>query len=124
MAIFPLRADWRIETRVRLQRNGASEFYVQAGLVLFQDADTYFNFHLVVDPATNNLFVSTGTEWQGQYSFAGLASAEGWSPVQSDTVRLLIRQREPAGAIAFYYDREARWLRGRCRPPARAVRFR
>ncbi len=106
VAVSPLRTDWRIETRVRLQRNNASGFYVQAGLVLFQNADTYFNFHLVIDPVTNNLFMSTGTEWQGQYSFAGLASAEIWSPVQSDTVRLLIRQREPAGAIAFYYDRE------------------
>lgn len=106
LPVPPPRADWLVETRVRLQRNGASGAYVQAGLVLFRDADHYFNFHLVVDPSTGNLFVSTGTEWQGVYAFAGLVSAESWAPTQSDTVRLLIRQQEPNGAIAFYYDRE------------------
>lgn len=106
LPVPPPRADWSVETRVRLQRNGASGAYVQAGLVLFRNADHYLNFHLVLDPPTGNLFVSTGTEWQGVYTFAGLVSAESWSPTQSNTVRLLIRQREPNGAVAFYYDRE------------------
>ncbi len=103
-----LRADWRIETRVRLVRNGASGSYVQAGLKLFRDADNYFNLHLVIDPSTGNYYVSTGVEQGGQYQFAGLLSPNSWSPSQTDTVRLLIRQREPNGVIEFYYDLEDR----------------
>jgi len=106
--ISALRADWRIETRVRLQRNGASGAYVQAGLKLFRNADNYFNFHLVLDPPTGNYYVSTGVEQAGRYQFAGLISPNSWSPTTTDIVRLLIRQREPNGAIEFYYDLEDR----------------
>jgi len=105
LPVVPLRADWRIETRVQLLRNGASNAYVQAGVVLFRDADHYLNYHLVLEPGTNRLFVSTGAEWAGQYQPPGVASAS-WAPSQSDTVRLLIRQRVPGGAIHFYYDLE------------------
>lgn len=106
--VTALRADWRIETRVRIQRNGASGAYVQAGLKLFRDADHYFNFHLVIDPSNGNYYVSTGVEQAGQYQFAGLISPNSWSSSTTDTVRLLIRQREPNGAIEFYYDLEDR----------------
>lgn len=101
----PLQPDWRIETRVQLIRNGASGTYVQAGVVLFIDADHYFNYHLVLEPNTNHLFVSAGTEWAGQYQVPGIF-APAWPPGLTTTVRLLIRQLAPEGAVYFYYDLE------------------
>ncbi|MFN3690611.1 MAG: hypothetical protein ACK4UU_06780, partial [Fimbriimonadales bacterium] len=50
LSVPALRGAWMVETRVRLQRNGLSSAYLQAGVVLFRDADNYFNLHLVYLP--------------------------------------------------------------------------
>ncbi|GBC93859.1 hypothetical protein HRbin15_02361 [bacterium HR15] len=101
-----LRGAWLIETRVRLERGGQSGSYLQAGLVLFQDADHYFNLHLVYDPAQGHwLRVSAGHEWDGTYQWAGLTTAL-WSPSEGNTVRLQIRYDPATEQVAFFYDRE------------------
>ncbi|MCS7299973.1 MAG: hypothetical protein NZ556_00250 [Fimbriimonadales bacterium] len=101
-----LRGAWSIETRVRLQRNGLSSAYLQAGVVLLRDADNYFNLHLVYVPEQNNwLSVSGGHERNGVYQWAGL-SGMVWNPAGGDTARLLIRYEPDTGRVRFFYDRE------------------
>ncbi|MCX7992890.1 MAG: hypothetical protein N2651_04390 [Fimbriimonadales bacterium] len=101
-----LRGAWSIETRVRLQRNGLSSAYLQAGIVVLRDADNYFNLHLVYLPDQNNwLSVSGGHEHSGVYQWAGLSGLV-WNPSSGDTVRLLIRYEPDTGRVRFFYDRE------------------
>ncbi|MDW8107235.1 MAG: hypothetical protein RMK45_07140 [Armatimonadota bacterium] len=101
-----LRGAWRIETRVRLQRNGLAGTYLQAGVVLLRDADNYFNLHLVYLPHQNNwLSVSGGHEYNGSYQWAGL-SGMVWNPAEGTAVRLLIRYEPDTSNVRFFYDRE------------------
>ncbi len=111
VSVPALRGAWVIETRVRLMRNGASDGYLQAGLVVFRDADHYFNLHMVYLPDQSyQLSVSGGHEWNGVYQWAGLSGAV-WSPSAGDTARLMIRYEPDTGLVRFYYDREdgAHW---------------
>ncbi|GIV07385.1 MAG: hypothetical protein KatS3mg017_0587 [Fimbriimonadales bacterium] len=106
VSVPALRGAWSIETRVRLQRNGLSPAYLQAGLILFRDANHYFNLHLVYLPDQNNwLSVSGGHEWNGVYQWAGLSGIV-WNPASGDTVRLLIRYEPDTERVRFFYDRE------------------
>lgn len=106
IAITALRGSWQIETRVRLDRGGATGSYLQAGLVLLRNADTYFNMHLVYDPTQNHwLRISAGHEHNGSYSWPGITSSP-WNPAGGNTARLLIRYEQAAGLIHFFYDRE------------------
>jgi hypothetical protein len=106
VSVPALRGAWSIETRVRLQRNGLSPAYLQAGLILFRDANHYFNLHLVYLPDNNNwLSVSGGHEWNGVYQWAGLSGVV-WNPVSGDTVRLMIRYEPNTGRVRCFYDRE------------------
>ncbi|MCS7207948.1 MAG: hypothetical protein NZ874_00055 [Fimbriimonadales bacterium] len=106
LSVPALRGAWSIETRVRLQRNGLSRAYLQAGLVLLRDADNYFNLHLVYLPEQNNwLSVSGGHEQNGVYQWAGLNGIV-WNPSEGDTVRLMIRYEPDTGRVRFFYDRE------------------
>ncbi|MCS7065441.1 MAG: hypothetical protein NZL85_04095, partial [Fimbriimonadales bacterium] len=106
LSVPALRGTWSIETRVRLQRNGLSSAYLQAGIVLLRDADHYFNLHLVYMPEHNNwLSISGGHEWNGVYQWAGLGGMV-WNPNEGDTVRLLIRYEGDSGRVRFFYDRE------------------
>ncbi len=111
LSVPALRGAWSIETRVRLQRNGLSSAYLQAGIVVLRDADNYFNLHLVYLPDNNNwLSVSGGHEQNGVYQWAGL-SGVAWNPSGGDTARLLIRYEPDTGRVRFFYDREdgAHW---------------
>ncbi|MCX7925157.1 MAG: hypothetical protein N2554_05030 [Fimbriimonadales bacterium] len=111
LSVPVLRGAWSIETRVRLQRNGLSSAYLQAGIVLLRDADNYFNLHLVYLPDQNNwLSVSGGHEQNGVYQWAGLSGLV-WNPSGGDTARLLIRYEPDTGRVRFFYDREdgAHW---------------
>lgn len=104
--ITALRGNWHIETRVQLDRGGATNSYLQAGLVLFRDADNYFNMHLVYDPTQNHwLRISTGHERNGSYNWPGIASPT-WNPAGGNTARLLIRHESATGLIHLFYDRE------------------
>ncbi len=106
LSVPALRGAWSIETRVRLQRNGLSSAYLQAGIVLLRDADNYFNLHLVYLPDNNNwLSVSGGHEQSGVYQWAGLSGIV-WNPSSGDTARLLIRYEPDTGRVRFFYDRE------------------
>jgi hypothetical protein len=120
LTVPALRGAWSIEARVRLQRNGLSSAYLQAGIVLLRDADNYFNLHLVYLPDQNNwLSVSGGHEQNGVYQWAGLSGIV-WNPSGGDTVRLLIRYEPDTGRVRFFYDREdgAHWreMNGSPRP--------
>jgi len=109
--VHRLRGAWRIETRVRLQRNGLSNAYLQAGIVFLRDADNYFNLHLVYLPERSHwLSVSGGHEQNGVYQWAGLSGIV-WNPVESTSARLLIRYEPDTGLVRFFYDREdgAHW---------------
>ncbi len=111
LSVPALRGAWSIETRVRLQRNGLSGAYLQAGVVLFRDADNYFNLHLVYLPDQNNrLSVSGGHEQRGVYQWAGLSGLM-WDAASGDTARLMIRYEPDTGRVRFFYDREdgAHW---------------
>ncbi len=106
LSVPALRGAWSIETRVRLQRNALSSAYLQAGIVLLRDADSYFNLHLVYIPESNNwLSVSGGHEQNGVYQWAGLSGIV-WNPSTGDTARLLIRYEPETGLVRFFYDRE------------------
>lgn len=109
--VHRLRGAWRVEARVRLQRNGLSNAYLQAGIVAFRDADNYFNLHLVYLPEQNHwLSVSGGHEQNGVYQWAGLSGIV-WNPAESTAARLLIRYEPDTGLVRFFYDREdgAHW---------------
>lgn len=106
LVVPTLRGAWSIETRVRLQRNGLSGAYLQAGIIVLRDADNYFNLHLVYLPNQNNrLSVSGGHEQNGIYQWSGLSGIV-WNPSEGDTVRLLIRYEPDTGRVRFFYDRE------------------
>ncbi|MFN4033868.1 MAG: hypothetical protein ACK4ME_09710 [Fimbriimonadales bacterium] len=106
LSVPALRGAWSIETRVRLQRNGLSGAYLQAGIIALRDADNYFNLHLVYLPHQNNrLSVSGGHEQRGVYQWAGLSGLM-WDPASGDTARLLIRYEPDTGRVRFFYDRE------------------
>ncbi len=106
ISVPPLRGEWRIETRLQLERGGVSGTYVQAGVVVFTDADNYFNLHLVYDPTqSHRLRVSGGHEALGVYQWAGLDSPL-WEPAEGNTVRLLIRYDPATDQVHFFYDRE------------------
>jgi hypothetical protein len=120
LSVPALRGAWSVEARVRLQRNGLSSAYLQAGIVLLRDADNYFNLHLVYLPEQNNwLSVSGGHEQNGVYQWAGLSGIV-WNPSGGDTARLLIRYEPDTGQVRFFYDREdgAHWreMNGSPRP--------
>lgn len=106
---LPVRSfapGWTVETRIRLTLNGITGAYIQAGLVLFTNADNYFNFHLTMDPFdANRLKVSAGHELSGSYQWTGITST-GWNPALGNQVRLQIRQDPQTKLIHFYYDRE------------------
>lgn len=106
LRIPALPPGWSVETRLSLDLNEATGFYVQAGVILFTDANNYYNFHFVVMPDQNNrLSVSSGHEVNGNYQW-GHISAPSWSRTQADIVRLLMSHHASTGQIHFYYDVE------------------
>jgi hypothetical protein len=106
LGIPALCGEWRIETRLQLNRGAIRDSYVQAGLILFRNADNYFNLHLVYDPTQNlRLRVSAGHEVGGRYEWAGLDTSP-WDAASSNSVRLLIRYDPATNRVHFLYDRE------------------
>jgi hypothetical protein len=106
LSIPALCGEWRIETRLHLNRGAIRDSYVQAGLILFRDADNYFNLHLVYDPTQNlRLRISGGHEAGGRYEWAGLDTST-WDAASGNSVRLLIRYDPATNLVQFLYDRE------------------